>query len=157
MLTTVPNLATVVLARFPLPIKGLSVKTKVAKSAPFNEDMYNDVLAYTSTGLSWTIAQMDKDPEWNAHPKFKKKCIDDAKKACAIEAMFLGAVAASYDWVAPEERIKPGKLHSGNFTPEEREQMDLLKADVRDRFPELDEYKSGSLGAIAFYCGWKKK
>lgn len=131
------------------------MKNKAAKT-PFNEDMQNDVLAYTSTGLAFTTDLMDKDPGWNAHPKLKKQAIDEAKKACVLEATFLGVAAAAYGWVGPEKRVQPGKLHSGNLTPEDREQMNLLKADVREKFPELGEGKSNSLGAIAFYCGWKK-
>jgi hypothetical protein len=34
----------------------------------FNEDMYNDAMAYMSTGLEFTIKMMDEDEGWNQNP-----------------------------------------------------------------------------------------
>lgn len=122
----------------------------------FNEDMYQDAMAYMSTGLEWTIKQMDKDKGWNAHPEFKEQCIKDALDGIIAEATFLGATAALCDWKGPEERVKGGKLHSGNFSDGDRIQMALLKADIMEKFPELPKAKAISAGAVAFYCGWQK-
>lgn len=122
----------------------------------FNQDMYDDAMAYTSTGLEWTIHRMDKDEEWNANPEFKEQCIKSALDADIALATFLGATAALCGWKGPEERVKGGKLHSGVFSEGDRIQMALLKADVMEKFPELPKEKAISAGAVAFYCGWQK-
>jgi hypothetical protein len=122
----------------------------------FNENMYQDAMAYTSTGLAWTIKRMDKDKEWNADPEFKEQAIKDALEAQIAMATFLGAAAAIYGWKGPEERVVGGKLHSGNFSDGERIQMALLKADIAEQFPELPKSTADSAGAVAFYCGWQK-
>lgn len=122
----------------------------------FNEDMYNDAMAYMSTGLEWTIKMMDKDEGWNANPEFKEQAIKDALESVMAEATFLGATAAICNWKGPEKRVEGGKLHSGNFSEGDRIQMDLLKADIREQFPELPKDKANGAGAVAFYCGWHK-
>lgn len=122
----------------------------------FNEDMYNDAMAYMSTGLEWTIKQMDEDEGWNQHPEFKEQCIKDALDGTIAEATFLGAAAALCGWTGPEKRVEGGKLHSGNFSDGDRIQMALLKADIREQFPELPKDKADGAGAVAFYCGWHK-
>lgn len=122
----------------------------------FNDDMYQDAMAYMSTGLAWTIKRMDKDKGWNADPEFKEQAIKDALEADIEIATFLGATAALCDWKGPEDRVIGGKLHSGNFSEGDRIQMALLKADIREQFPELHKAKADSAGAVAFYCGWQK-
>lgn len=122
----------------------------------FNEDMYNDAMAYMSTGLAWTVKRMDKNKEWNKDPEFKEQAIKDALENTMAEATFLGATAALCDWKGPEERVVGGKLHSGNFSEGDRIQMALLKADIMEQFPELPKHKVDGAGAVAFYCGWQK-
>lgn len=122
----------------------------------FNEDMYNDAMAYMSTGLEFTIKMMDKDEGWNQNSAFKEQCIKDALEGTMAEATYLGATAAICNWKGPEKRVEGGKLHSGNFSDAERIQMDLLKADIREQFPELPKDKANGAGAVAFYCGWSK-
>ena len=123
----------------------------------FNEDMYNDAMAYMSTGLEWTIRRLDNDEEWNKHPEFKEMAIKDAIEGTVAEATFLGAAAALCGWKAPEQRVTGGKLHSGNFSEGDRIQMALLKADIIEQFPELPKEKANGAGAVAFYCGWLKQ
>jgi hypothetical protein len=122
----------------------------------FNEDMYNDVMAYMSASLEWTIKRMDKDKGWNADPEFKEQAIKDALDGVIAEATFLGAAAALCGWKGPEKRVEGGKLHSGNFSEGDRIQMALLKADIIEQFPELPKDKANGAGAVAFYCGWTK-
>lgn len=130
--------------------------TEQRASFVFNEDMYNDAMAYMSTGLEFTIKIMDKDEGWNEHPEFKEQCIKDALEGTIAEATYLGATAAICNWKGPEKRVEGGKLHSGIFSDAERIQMDLLKADIREQFPELPKDKANGAGAVAFYCGWSK-
>jgi hypothetical protein len=118
--------------------------------------MYQDAMAYMSTGLEWTIKRMDKDEEWNKHPEFKEKCIKDALDGTIAEATLLGATAAICDWKGPEKRVEGGTLHSGNLSDGDRIQMALLKADIIEQFPELPKDKANGAGAVAFYCGWHK-
>jgi hypothetical protein len=122
----------------------------------FNEDMYNDAMAYNSTGLAYTIKMMDKDKDWKQEPEFKEQCIKEALEDTMAEATFLGATAAICDWKGPENRVEGGKLHSGIFSDGDRIQMALLKADIMEQFPELPKAKVDGLGAVAFYCGWHK-
>ena len=68
----------------------------------FNEDMYNDAMAYLSTGLEFTIKMMDKDAGWNQNPAFKEQCIKDALEGTMAEATFLGATAAICNWKGPK-------------------------------------------------------
>lgn len=126
------------------------------KSFVFNEDMYQDVMAYMSTSLEWTIRQLDKDPEWNQYPEFKEQAIKSALDNTIAEATILGAVAALCNWKSPAQRVTGGKLHSGNFSEGDRIQMALLKADIAEQFPELPKEKVSGTGAVAFYCGWLK-
>jgi hypothetical protein len=122
----------------------------------FNEDMYNDAMAYMSTGLEFTIKMMDKDEGWNQNPAFKEQCIKDALEGTMAEATYLGATAAICSWKGPENRVEGGKLHSGIFSDGDRIQMALLKADIMEQFPELPKAKVDGAGAVAFYCGWHK-
>lgn len=122
----------------------------------FNEDMYNDAMAYMSTGLEFTIKMMDEDEGWNQHPEFKEQCIKDALEGTMAEATYLGATAAICSWKSPENRVEGGKLHSGIFSDGDRIQMTLLKADIMEQFPELPKAKVDGAGAVAFYCGWSK-
>lgn len=130
--------------------------TEQRESFVFNEDMYNDAMAYMSTGLEWTIRRMDKDEGWNANPQLKEQAIKSALEGLIAEATFLGATAAICNWKSPEKRVEGGKLHSGNFTDAERIQMGLLKADIREQFPEIPADTANGAGAVAFYCGWSK-
>lgn len=120
----------------------------------FNEDMYNDAMAYTSTGLQFTIKLMDEDKSWP--PEFKEHCIKQALDGTITMATFLGATAAICDWKGPENRVEGGKLHSGIFSEGDRIQMALLKADIMEQFPELPKTEVDGAGAVAFYCGWHK-
>ena len=120
----------------------------------FNEDMYNDAMAYSSTGLEFTIKMMDEDDQWPS--ELKEHSIKMALESIIQLATFLGATAAICDWKGPQERVAGGKLHSGIFSDGDRIQMALLKADVMEQFPELPKDKAHSAGAVAFYCGWQK-
>ena len=122
----------------------------------FNEDMYNDAMAYMSTGLEFTVKMMDKDEGWNQNPEFKEHCIKDALEGTMAEATYLAATAAICSWKSPENRVEGGKLHSGIFSDGDRIQMALLKADIMEQFPELPKAKVDGAGAVAFYCGWSK-
>lgn len=123
----------------------------------FNEDMYQDAMAYMSIGLQWTIERLDKDEEWNKDPEFKEQAIKSAINAAVTEATILGAAAALCNWKAPEQRVTGGELHSGNFSEGDRIQMALLKADIIEQFPDLPKDKANGAGAVAFYCGWTKQ
>jgi hypothetical protein len=118
--------------------------------------MYNDAMAYMSTGLEFTIKLMDEDKGWNANPEVKEQAIKDALDGTIAEATFLGATAALCGWKGPVKRVEGGKLHSGNFSDGDRIQMALLKADIMEQFPELPKAKVDGAGAVAFYCGWHK-
>lgn len=120
----------------------------------FNQDMYQDAMAYMSIGLEWTIKRLDKDKEWNEHPELKEKAIKGALDGAITEATILGAAASLCNWKAPAQRVTGGKLHSGNFSEGDRIQMALLKADIAEQFPELPKEKANGAGAVAFYCGW---
>lgn len=126
-------------------------------SFTFNEDMYQDAMAYMSTGLEWTIRRLDRDKEWNEYPELKEKAIKSAINASKAEATILGAAATLCNWKAPEERVVSGKLHSGNFSEGDRIQLALLKADIIEQFPELSKNEANGAGAVAFYCGWTKQ
>lgn len=123
----------------------------------FNKDIYDDAMAYMAIGINSTLEIMTDFSD-----EQKEFYRQDSLKMVTLEAIMLGAIADIHQWVGPKERFSGTKLHSGNFSDEDQRELDLLKADALEVFPQPDTFavqspSSRGAAALAFYCGWRKR